>query len=87
MNSKTWAVLSGLSAGAICWFNFGHSDSRDFRKDDIVGYGWVKELLLLIRMVLSVLFHQMIRIRHISLEIQMVCCISRNRKLMYYKFT
>ncbi len=23
-------VLSGLSAGAICWFRFGHSDSRSF---------------------------------------------------------
>ena len=23
-------VLSGLSAGAICWFRYGHSDSRSF---------------------------------------------------------
>lgn len=23
-------ILSGLSAGAICWFKFGHSDSRSF---------------------------------------------------------
>lgn len=39
------AVLSGLSAGAICWFTCGHSDSRVFWKGDIVGYGWVNELL------------------------------------------
>jgi len=25
-------VLSGLSAGAFCWFTFGHSDSRSFAK-------------------------------------------------------
>lgn len=24
-------VLSGLSAGSICWFNFGHSDSMSYR--------------------------------------------------------
>lgn len=39
------AVLSGLSAGAICWFNCGHSDSKVFWNNDIVGYGWVNELL------------------------------------------
>ena len=26
-------VLSGLSAGAICWFKYGHSDSRSFSKN------------------------------------------------------
>jgi len=26
-------VLSGLSAGAICWFKFGHSDSNRFTGD------------------------------------------------------
>lgn len=30
-------VLSGLSAGAICWFNAGLSDSRSFSRD---GRGW-----------------------------------------------
>jgi len=27
-------VLSGVSAGAICWFNFGHSDSMAFYHPD-----------------------------------------------------
>ena len=26
-------VLSGLSAGAICWFKYGHSDSRSFSEN------------------------------------------------------
>jgi len=26
-------VMSGLSAGAICWFEYGHSDSESFEKD------------------------------------------------------
>lgn len=29
-------VLSGLSAGAICWFKYGHSDSDSFRNKE----GW-----------------------------------------------
>lgn len=28
--SKRDVVLSGVSAGAICWFQYGHSDSRSF---------------------------------------------------------
>ena len=39
------AVLSGISAGAMCWFNCGHSDSSIFWKNNTVGYGWVDELL------------------------------------------
>lgn len=39
------AVLSGISAGAMCWFNCGHSDSSVFWNDDAVGYGWVNGLL------------------------------------------
>ncbi len=27
-------VLSGLSAGSICWFSFGHSDSLSFEDED-----------------------------------------------------
>lgn len=38
-------ILSGLSAGAICWFHCGHSDSSVFWKGDEVGYGWVNDLL------------------------------------------
>ena len=39
------AVLSGISAGAMCWFACGHSDSSIFWKGDTVGYGWVDGLL------------------------------------------
>ena len=39
------AVLSGISAGAMCWFNCGYSDSSVFWNDDTVGYGWVNGLL------------------------------------------
>ena len=44
------AVLCGVSAGAICWFNSGHSDSMSFyRPDDwdyiaVTGMGLVKGL-------------------------------------------
>lgn len=31
---KQGAVLAGLSAGAICWFRFGNSDSRKFSDPD-----------------------------------------------------
>ena len=40
------AVLSGISAGAMCWFNCGHSDSEVFEKSG--GYGWIKNLLCLL---------------------------------------
>ena len=26
-------LMSGLSAGAICWFEYGHSDSESYEKD------------------------------------------------------
>ena len=39
------AVLSGLSAGAMCWFRCGHSDSSVLGKGDTLGYGWVNDLL------------------------------------------
>jgi len=39
------AVLSGLSAGAMCWFRCSHSDSSIFWNGDTVGYGWVNDLL------------------------------------------
>ena len=31
-------VLSGLSAGAICWFKYGHSDSRSFSNNSEWNY-------------------------------------------------
>ncbi len=43
--AKDSAILTGISAGAMCWFNCGHSDSEDFWINDVVGYGWVEGLL------------------------------------------
>lgn len=39
------AILAGISAGAICWFHCGHSDSEIFWVNGEVGYGWVDDLL------------------------------------------
>lgn len=39
------AILTGISAGAMCWFNCGHSDSEIFWENGVVGYGWVNDLL------------------------------------------
>lgn len=40
-------VIAGLSAGAICWFSYGHSDSRRFKSKNVswdfikvTGLGW-----------------------------------------------
>ena len=38
------AVLTGISAGAICWFKCGHSDSESFYKDDWQ-YVWADDML------------------------------------------
>lgn len=38
------AVLTGISAGAICWFNCGHSDSESFYRDDWQ-YVWADGML------------------------------------------
>ena len=37
-------VLSGLSAGAICWFRYGHSDSRSFSSNSEWDYMRVRGL-------------------------------------------
>ncbi|MCM1262134.1 MAG: peptidase E [Butyrivibrio sp.] len=42
---KNTAVLAGISAGAMCWFNCGHSDSEIFWSDGEIGYGWINNLL------------------------------------------
>lgn len=44
------AVLSGLSAGAICWFKYGHSDSWTFNNPQapsirVSGIGFIEMLL------------------------------------------
>lgn len=39
------AILTGISAGAMCWFNCGHSDSEVFWINGEVGFGWVNDLL------------------------------------------
>ncbi len=40
-------VLSGVSAGAICWFNYGHSDSMAFYHPDTWSYIRVRGLGLI----------------------------------------
>lgn len=47
---KQGTVLCGISAGAICWFTFGNSDSRQFKKPDaplikVSGLGLLNGLL------------------------------------------
>jgi dipeptidase E len=42
-------VLSGLSAGSICWFDYGNSDSRKFKNPEadfirVTGLGFIKAL-------------------------------------------
>jgi dipeptidase E len=46
---KKGIVLSGLSAGAICWFSFGNSDSRKFTSNSnklikVAGLGFIVAL-------------------------------------------
>jgi dipeptidase E len=47
--AKKGIVLSGVSAGAICWFVYGNSDSRKFSKSDakfikVTGLGMIDAL-------------------------------------------
>lgn len=42
---KDSAVLTGISAGAICWFNCGHSDSESFYNEDTWNYCWANGML------------------------------------------
>lgn len=42
---KDSAVLTGLSAGAICWFYCGHSDSGTFHNEDNWNYCWANGML------------------------------------------
>lgn len=44
---QNWTVLSGLSAGSICWFEAGHSDSMSFKSEDNRKYIKVRWLGLL----------------------------------------
>lgn len=39
------AVLTGLSAGAICWFNCGYSDSESFQNGESWNYCWANDML------------------------------------------
>ena len=41
---KDSAVLTGISAGAICWFNCGHSDSQSFSEESDWQHCWVDGL-------------------------------------------
>lgn len=48
---KDGTVMSGLSAGAICWFEHGHSDSESYETDDewdfikVDGLGLVEDII------------------------------------------
>lgn len=44
------AVLTGLSAGAICWFNCGHSDSEYFQNGENWNYCWANDMLNIFHM-------------------------------------
>lgn len=39
------AVLTGLSAGAICWFNCGHNDGQSFQNGENRNYCWANDML------------------------------------------
>lgn len=39
------AVLTGISAGAICWFHCGHSDSESFHNSDNWNFCWANGML------------------------------------------
>ena len=39
------AVLTGISAGAICWFTCGHSDSESFQNGENWNYCWADDML------------------------------------------
>ena len=39
------AVLTGISAGAICWFNCGHSNSGSFHSEENWNYCWANGML------------------------------------------
>lgn len=42
---KDLAVLTGISAGAICWFQCGYSDSESFHDEDNWNYCWADGML------------------------------------------
>ncbi|RZS92041.1 Type 1 glutamine amidotransferase-like domain-containing protein [Cuneatibacter caecimuris] len=39
------AVLTGISAGAVCWFNCGYSDSESFQNGENWNYCWANDML------------------------------------------
>lgn len=47
---KDFAVLTGISAGAICWFNCGYSDSGSFQEGNDWNYCWANGMLHLFHM-------------------------------------
>lgn len=42
---KDLAVLTGISAGAICWFRCGYSDSESFHDEENWNYCWADGML------------------------------------------
>lgn len=47
---KDLAVLTGISAGAICWFTCGHSDSEYFQNENEWNFCWANDMLDIIHM-------------------------------------
>ena len=45
---KDSAVLTGLSAGAICWFHCGHSENESFQGNEDRRYRWADGMLNLL---------------------------------------
>ena len=48
---KDFTVLTGISAGAICWFNCGYSDSGSFQEGNDWNYCWADGMLNLFHMI------------------------------------
>lgn len=51
-------VLSGLSAGAICWFEYGHSDSESYEQDGEWKFIQVEGLNLIENVIFCPHYHQ-----------------------------
>lgn len=91
---KNTAVLTGISAGAICWFNCGHSDSEIFWSDGKIGYGWINNLLNIYQYVYcphyeqrKTSFDEMLREKELSgLAMESdTAFVERNGKIGYIK--
>jgi dipeptidase E len=55
---NTGTTMSGLSAGAICWFESGHSDSESYEEDDNWDFIKVEGLNLIKNVIFCPHYHQ-----------------------------